>query len=158
MLGLGVDQLVKLASVAYLQPGRTVELVGQLLQLTLIRNPGAAFGMGSGATIVFSAFAVIATVACLAVALPRITQVWHAVALGLLLAGITGNLVDRITQPPSPFRGHVIDMFQLQYFGAIFNVADVCITAAAAMIIVGGFVADRRAATAEKEPVAEDAP
>lgn len=148
---------MKLASVAYLQPGRTVELVGQLLQLTLIRNPGAAFGMGSGATIVFSVFAVIATVACLAVALPRITQVWHAVALGLLLAGITGNLVDRITQPPSPFRGHVIDMFQLQYFGAIFNVADVCITAAAAMIIVGGFVADRRAATAAEEPVAEDA-
>lgn len=143
LLGLGVDQLVKLASVTYLEPGQTVELVGQLLRLTLIRNPGAAFGMGADATVVFSIFAIIATIACLAVALPRITRLWHGVVLGLLLAGITGNLVDRLIRPPSVLHGHVIDMFQLQYFGAIFNVADVCITTAAALIVLGGFRADK---------------
>ena len=134
---------MKLASVAYLEPGVPVELVGSLLKLNLIRNPGAAFGMGADATIVFSLFAVLATVACLAVALPRITKLWHGVALGLLLAGITGNLVDRIFQPPSFLHGHVIDMFQLAYFGAIFNVADVCITAAAVLIVIGGFRDER---------------
>ncbi|HSO69021.1 MAG TPA: signal peptidase II [Arachnia sp.] len=143
LLGLGLDQLVKIASVAFLEPGQPVEFVGQLLKLNLIRNPGAAFGMGAQATIVFSIFAIVALTACLVVALPRITRLWHGVALGLLLAGITGNLVDRITQPPSFLRGHVIDMFQLQYFGAIFNVADVCITAAAALIVIGGFRDER---------------
>ena len=133
---------MKLASVAYLEPGVPVELVGSLLKLNLIRNPGAAFGMGADATIVFSVFAVLATVACLAVALPRITKLWHGVALGLLLAGITGNLVDRIFQPPSFLHGHVIDMFQLQGF-AIFNIADVCITAAAVLIIIGSFRSER---------------
>lgn len=143
LLGLGLDQLVKMASVAFLEPGQPVEFVGQVLKLNLIRNPGAAFGMGSQATIVFSIFAIVALTACLVVALPRITRLWHGVALGLLLAGISGNLVDRVTQPPSFLRGHVIDMFQLQYFGAIFNVADVCITAAAALIVIGGFRDER---------------
>ncbi len=146
LVGLAVDQLIKIASVAYLEPGQPVPLVGELLQLNLIFNPGAAFGMGANATIVFAVFAIVAIVVSLTVALPRISQVWHAVALGLLIAGAAGNLVDRMIQPPSFLHGHVVDMFQLQYFGFIFNFADACITAAAALIIVGGFVADRRAA------------
>ena len=138
----GVDQLIKLASVEFLEPGVPVNLVGSLLRLNLIRNPGAAFGMGSEVTIVFTIFAMLATVGCLVFALPRITRTWHAIALGLLLAGITGNLVDRLMQPPAALHGHVIDMFQLQGF-AIFNIADVCITAAAVLIIIGSFRSER---------------
>ena len=155
VVGLALDQLVKLASVTFLEPGAPVPLVGDLFQLNLIRNPGAAFGMGAGSTIVFSVFAIAATLACLFYALPRITRPWHGVVLGMLMAGITGNLVDRIFQPPSFLHGHVIDMFQLAYFGAIFNVADVCITAAAVLIVVGGFRDERaearEAAAAEAE-------
>ena len=122
--------------------GGAHQLVGSLLRLNLIRNPGAAFGMGSEVTIVFTIFAMLATVGCLVFALPRITRTWHAIALGLLLAGITGNLVDRLMQPPAALHGHVIDMFQLQGF-AIFNIADVCITAAAVLIIIGSFRSER---------------
>ena len=132
--GLPLDQLVKLASVTFLEPGVPVPLVGDLFQLNLIRNPGAAFGMGAGATIVFSIFAIVATLACLFYALPRITRPWHGVVLGMLMAGITGNLVDRVFQPPAALHGHVIDMFQLRGF-AIFNVADVFITCAAAALV-----------------------
>lgn len=141
LLGLGIDQLVKWASVTYLEPGRPVEVLGPLLRLTLIRNPGAAFGMGANATILFTIFAIIAAIACLTLALPRITRLWHAITLGLLLAGITGNLVDRLFQPPAIFHGHVIDMFQLPYF-AIFNVADMCITAAAVIMVIASFRGD----------------
>lgn len=139
---LAIDQLIKLASVAHLTPGQRVPILGELLGLNLIRNPGAAFGMGAGATIVFSTFAIVATVACL-VALTRISRGWHAVVLGLLLGGITGNLVDRIFQPPAPLHGHVIDMFQVPNF-AIFNWADICITVAAGLIIVAGVAAEVR--------------
>ena len=142
VVGLALDQLVKLASVTFLEPGAPVPLVGDLFQLNLIRNPGAAFGMGAGATIVFSIFAIAATLACLFYALPRITRTWHGVVLGMLMAGITGNLVDRLMQPPAALHGHVIDMFQLQGF-AIFNIADVCITAAAVLIIIGSFRSER---------------
>ena len=147
--GLAADQLVKLASVTFLEPGVPVPLVGDLFQLNLIRNPGAAFGMGAGATIVFSVFAIAATLACLFYALPRITRAWHAVVLGMLLAGITGNLVDRIFQPPAALHGHVIDMFSLRGF-AIFNVADICITVAAGIVIGWSLFADRAEAKARK--------
>jgi signal peptidase II len=153
VFGLGLDQTVKKISLAQLEPGEPINLVGDLFRLNLIWNPGAAFGMGADATIFFTIFAIIATVACLVVGLPRITRLWHAIALGMLLAGITGNLVDRFTQPPSPLRGHVVDMFQLKYF-AIFNVADVFITAAAALILLGSFFPDEAA----DEPAEERAP
>lgn len=133
---LATDQIIKIASLTHLTPGQRVPILGDLLGLNLIRNPGAAFGMGADVTIVFTIFAMIATIACL-VALTRIRRVWHAVVLGLLLGGITGNLVDRITQPPAPLHGHVIDMFQVPNF-AIFNWADICITVAAGLIIVAG--------------------
>ncbi len=142
LFGVGLDQLVKWASVAFLTPGEPVEVLGPLLRLNLIRNPGAAFGMGSGATIVFSIFAIVALLGCLFFALPRITRLWHSIGLGLLMAGIAGNLIDRIFQPPAPLHGHVVDMFQLPNF-AIFNVADMCITFAAATIVIMSFVSER---------------
>lgn len=152
LLGIGIDQVVKWASATFLTPGEPVELLGPLLKLNLIRNPGAAFGMGSGVTIVFSIFAIVALIGCLGYALPRITRLWHGIALGLLMAGIAGNLVDRIFQPPAALHGHVIDMFQLPNF-AIFNVADMCITFAAVIIVIMSFRSDRaakREAEAEK--------
>lgn len=142
LLGIGLDQLVKWASVAYLTPGQPVEILGPLLKLNLIRNPGAAFGLGSDYTIIFTCFAIAALVGCLVFGLSRITRLWHAIVLGLLMAGITGNLIDRIIQPPAALHGHVVDMFQLPNF-AIFNVADMCITFAAAILIIMSFLGDR---------------
>lgn len=150
-LGLSVDQLTKLAALAYLEPGAPGTWALGVLRLQLIFNPGAAFGMGESATVVFSLFAIVATAVCLFVGLPRITKGWHALTLGLLLAGITGNLVDRIVRPPSALHGHVVDFIQLRGF-AIFNVADICITVAAALLIIASLVGDqRRAEEAEGE-------
>ena len=70
----------------------------------------------------------------LIVLLRRIAHLGWAVALGLLTAGVTGNLIDRIFRPPSAFHGHVVDFIQLPHF-AIFNVADMCVTSAAVLIV-----------------------
>lgn len=136
LLGLAVDQLTKLAALEYLQTAKPGAWALGVLRLHLIFNPGAAFGMGENATVVFSLFAVLATLVCLCVLLPKISRTWHAITLGLLLAGITGNLVDRVFRPPGPMHGYVVDFIQLRGF-AIFNVADMCITAAAALLIIG---------------------
>jgi signal peptidase II len=66
---------------------------------------------------------------------PRLRHSGWAVALGLLCAGVAGNLTDRIFRSPGVLRGHVVDFLQLPYW-PIFNVADMCITAAAVMVIV----------------------
>jgi len=61
---------------------------------------------------------------------PRLRHVGWAVTIGCLLAGIAGNLTDRLFREPAPFHGHVVDFIQVRNF-AIFNVADMFITAAA---------------------------
>jgi signal peptidase II len=109
-------------------------VVGSLLQLRLTRNPGAAFSTGTEFTVAFSCLAVAATVVVLYFALRARSALWGA-ALGLLLAGITGNLTDRIVRDPAPFRGHVIDFLMLPHW-PVFNVADVCIDVAAAVVLL----------------------
>lgn len=135
LAGLALDQLAKLAALAKLTPGVPVDILGGWLRLTLIRNPGAAFGLGSGSTLVLSIFAIIALLAAIGFGLPRITRLSHSLILGLLMAGIAGNLHDRLLREPAPLYGHVIDFIQLPYF-AIFNVADMFITSAAVLVVV----------------------
>ncbi|RMB60268.1 signal peptidase II [Tessaracoccus antarcticus] len=153
VLGYSLDQLTKWLAVKNLVPRQPVEVLGPVLRLTLIRNPGAAFSMGSNSTVALSIFAIVALLACLVVGMPRVRTMSQGLALGLLTAGIAGNLHDRLTREPSPLRGHVIDFFQLPYF-AIFNVADICITSAAVLVIWLGFRDTRAAKPAA--PAAQD--
>ena len=51
------------------------------------------------------------------------------------MAGISGNLHDRLFRAPGPLLGHVVDFIQLPHF-AIFNVADICITSAAVLVVL----------------------
>ena len=83
-------------------------VVGDLLQLHLARNPGAAFSTGTSYTLVLTFVAIAAAVAVL-VASRRLASVGWAVGLGLLLAGVLGNLTDRVFRAPGPLRGHVVD-------------------------------------------------
>ncbi len=153
VVGYALDQLTKLLAITHLTPGQPVEVLGPLLRLTLIRNPGAAFSMGSNSTLALSIFAILALLACLVIGLPRVRTMPQGLALGLLLAGIAGNLHDRLLREPSPLRGHVVDFFQLPYF-AIFNVADMCITSAAVLVIWLGF-RDTRTPHAAAERIEE---
>ena len=111
-----------------------IEVLGPLLRLNLTRNPGAAFSTGSGLTPLISLVAVAALLVVLYLALRVRSTVW-AWALGLLLAGIAGNLTDRLFREPGPLRGHVVDFLELPNW-PIFNVADVCINVAAALIVI----------------------
>ncbi|MDO5534507.1 MAG: signal peptidase II [Propionibacteriaceae bacterium] len=133
-LGYAIDQATKALALAYLDPQNPPVLLGGLLRLQLIFNPGAAFSMGADFTVVLTLVSVAALVLVVAWVLPRARHVGWVIAFGLLLAGILGNLTDRLVRPPAPLHGHVIDFFQLPNF-AIFNVADMCITFAAVTIV-----------------------
>jgi signal peptidase II len=133
--GLLLDQLTKIIAVRWLDPADPPVLLGGLLTLRLIRNPGAAFSLGENFTMVFALLAVAVVSFVLIRLAPKINHPGWAVALGLLVAGVSGNLMDRIFRTPGVLRGHVVDFFQLPHF-AIFNIADVCITSAAVLIMV----------------------
>lgn len=135
LLGLSLDVVTKVTAVRHLEPGVGVPVVGNLLTLRLIRNPGAAFSQGEGFTWVFAVAAVLVLGFVGVRLVPRLGHVGWAVALGLLVAGVTGNLADRIFRAPGPLRGHVVDFLQLPHW-PVFNVADMCITSAAVLIVV----------------------
>lgn len=63
----------------------------------------------------------------------KITSTRWAVALGLALGGIFGNLNDRIFRPPGGLQGEVVDWIQLPNW-PIFNVADMSVVSAAILI------------------------
>lgn len=132
--GLTADVVTKIIAVTQLEPLSPVRLLGGLLTLRLIRNPGAAFSQGQRFTYVFAIAAIVVLLFVIIKLVPRIGHPAWAVAIGLLCAGVAGNLTDRLFRPPGVFRGHVIDFLELPYW-PIFNVADMCITAAAIMIM-----------------------
>jgi signal peptidase II len=111
-----------------------VKLLGNFLQLTLIKNSGAAFSLAQGATIIFTIFA-ISVVAAIAYYSTKITSFGWSIVLGLALGGILGNLSDRIFRAPGFFTGHVIDWIQLPNW-PVFNLADSAIVVAASIAVI----------------------
>jgi signal peptidase II len=129
-----VDLVTKVLAVAHLTPGEPVDVVDGLLRLDLVRNPGAAFSTGTSYTLFLSVIAVIAAGVVIRFGRRLGDRTW-AVALGLLLAGVCGNLTDRVFREPAFLRGHVIDFLELPHW-PVFNVADMLIDAAVVLIIV----------------------
>ena len=139
LLAVGVlvlDQATKIWALSSLTAGDRTPLFGDLLGLSLVRNSGAAFSLATGMTWVFTLAAVAVTVVVLRVANRLGSRGWTA-ALGLLLGGALGNLVDRLVREPGFARGHVIDFIA---YGDWFvgNVADIAIVGSAVLIAILG--------------------
>ena len=136
VVGLLVDQGTKTLALLRLEDG-DIEVFGSWFVLHLTFNPGAAFSTGTRYTVLLSCLAILAV--CVVLYLSRrIGSLLWALAMGLLLAGVAGNLVDRIFREPSPMRGHVVDFLMLPNW-PVFNIADICINVAAGMILVQAF-------------------
>ena len=134
---LVLDQATKVWALATLTPGDPVKVAGSAIQLNLIRNPGAAFSIGNGSTWVLTAVS-LGILVWVVIGARKVGNMPWAVALGLLLGGAVGNLIDRVFRAPGPGRGHVVDF--IDYFGLfIGNVADIAIVVGAGIIMVLSF-------------------
>ncbi|PZR55452.1 signal peptidase II [Xylanimonas oleitrophica] len=132
---LAADQLTKWWATAALTLGDApVPLVGDLLSLRLIYNPGAALSIATGYTWVLT-LVVIGVVVAIVRTIRRLGSRGWAVALGLLLGGAVGNLVDRLAREPGFARGHVVDFIDYAGF-FVGNVADIAIVVAAVLMVV----------------------
>lgn len=130
--GVALDQASKAWALRALGDGAWRPLLGDRVGLQLLGNPGAAFSIGRGSTIVFTLLAACVCVG-IVVALPRVRAVGVAIPLGLVGAGALGNLIDRLVRAPGPGRGRVVDF--INYNGwFVGNVADICIVAGAAWL------------------------
>jgi signal peptidase II len=139
VLAVALDQWVKWLSTEYLTEGEPVRVLGGLVYLSLLRNGGAAFTMGSSHTWVFSVIT-LAVIGGILWMTWRLRSAPWAVSLGLVLGGALGNLGDRLFRAPGPFQGHVVDMISLfapyaEKF-AVFNVADSCLSVGVALAVL----------------------
>lgn len=162
VLALATDATTKAVVVARIEGRETVRLLGGLLNLDVIRNSGAAFGLAAGLTVVLTLIALAVVVAIVRTASKLRSRGW-AVALGLILGGALGNLSDRIFRAPGFLVGHVVDWIELPHW-PIFNVADSCIVCGGVLAVllalrgvgVDGTRAPGRREVTEREPGDDD--
>ena len=128
---VALDQVVKLQVMTHIPVGEHVPFLPYLVDLTYVRNTGAAFSIFSEHTWILAGISLVMSVLlgwCLWKGIP-FQKPLGRLTVTLLLAGAVGNLIDRA------FRGYVVDMFNVLFMDfAVFNVADIC-------IVVGGFAA-----------------
>ncbi|MBX7548791.1 signal peptidase II [Streptomyces sp. NPDC004232] len=132
-----LDLISKTLVVAKLEGHEPIKLVGDLLELHAIRNPGAAFGFGGAFTVIFTVIAAAVIAVIIRLARKLYSFPW-AVALGLLLGGALGNLTDRIFRAPGIFEGQVVDFIAPKGF-AVFNLADSAIVCGGILIVLLSF-------------------
>jgi signal peptidase II len=148
------DLGTKLLVVATIEPGEDIRVLGGLVYLTQLRNVGAAFSFAEGATVIFSLIAVAVAVVIVRFARRLFSTGW-ATALGLVLGGAVGNLIDRIFRDPGFLRGGVVDFVSVfapdGQVWPVFNVADsaiVCGGILGAVLALRGVEFDGTRATA----------
>ena len=142
-----LDQLTKQLVLRLISPYEAHIIVPDLFSLVNVTNTGAAFGSFKGNNTFFIVVSIIALVIVTVLLVrARRPDAWRDLSLALLLAGILGNLTDRLL-----YR-HVIDflLFNLHIRYAdpwpAFNVADSCISIAVVLFIIHSFRKQKSAA------------
>lgn len=151
---VAVDQVTKHVVQQHLRYGESVP-VSFFLDLVLVFNPGAAFSFLSEAPgwqrWFFVAVALAASVVVSVLLLRHRGPALLSVALGLILGGAVGNVIDRLVL------GAVVDFLHFHagpYYWPAFNVADSAITVGAGLLVYDSFASSRRRPAAmAQEPI-----
>jgi signal peptidase II len=126
-----LDRVTKAWAAHVLAPAGTLPFLGDWLRFTYVRNTGVAFGLGAGKALPLVAITLVALGLVAALAFSSRSRTWpRSIALGLIVGGAAGNLLDRARW------GSVIDFvdfgFRQNWF-PVFNAADSAITVGVAL-------------------------
>ena len=127
-----LDQLTKAWLVANVARGEVLEVLGETVRLVYHQNSGALFGLFRDQAIVFGVLSMIVIGLIVAYHARSGRSRYMSIALGLLLGGAIGNLIDRLRL------GYVVDFVDigigdLRFY--TFNVADSAISAAIVLLV-----------------------
>jgi signal peptidase II len=151
--GLMLDLWTKSLAVEQLKDShRTVDFIHGWLQFEYIENPGAVFGIAPGRTGMFIAVSILAVVFLTYLFSTSAGKWFYQIILGLLLAGVLGNMYDRIEMGqvrdmihalpgwhwPDAVR-HVLRFLQPEVFPYIFNVADTLLCTGVGLMLIYSF-------------------
>jgi signal peptidase II len=133
--------------------GQTIPLIGDVLRLTYIENPGMAFGIDLGGKVFFALFSIIACIGIFwYLFMIRQERLRIRLPFALILGGAFGNLIDRVFygvfygEAPL-FQGAVVDFidvifFNINIFGyemtrwPVFNIADSAVTIGVILLLI----------------------
>lgn len=128
-----VDQLTKAWLVANVGPGEVMIVLGDWIRLVHGQNTGAIFGLFRDSAVLFAAVSLVVIGLIIAFQARAGRDPILATALGLLLGGAVGNLIDRLRY------GYVVDFVDIgigDWRFYTFNVADASITLAVLLLLV----------------------
>ena len=153
VLVVAVDQVTKYWVSVRLREGDEIDVIPGLFKLSYTENPGIAFGMLNSGNVKWLLVVISAAAVIVVIYYIRRTPSSNTLllwSLSLLVAGICGNLIDRLRL------GRVIDfllVYYKDYQWPVFNVADTAITIGAALMAIELFLSPH----AERAPIAEPA-
>ena len=133
---VALDATSKALAVHFLGDRGPVSVLGGALHLEIYRNFAGPRNTFQGHAVFVSVIALVG-VAVIGFATTRVRSLTAAVAMGLLLGGGIGNLLDRLLRAPGPFRGGVIDWLRPAWSSGNVNLADLSIMAAVLVLLVG---------------------
>lgn len=127
-----IDQLSKIIVISNIEPSTGIKLINNFLYITFVKNEGAAFSILQGGRIFFIVLSIFVLVIMIKYIFDdkNIRKI-EVLSYSLLIAGIIGNLIDRIVY------GYVVDFIDIYLFGydfPVFNVADMCIVIGAVVL------------------------
>lgn len=137
-----LDQATKAVFEALLQDSGDIVVIPGVLDIALVHNIGAAWGLFEGAT---AALAVLSIAVC-AFIIIYLAKTWQrsnmiaVIGLSLVFAGGLGNMIDRVAY------GYVVDFISLSFIDfPVFNIADIGVTCGLVLFMIGLIVSDKEA-------------
>lgn len=128
--------------------GESRPVIEGFFSLTYVRNTGAAWGMLGDHTHILTIVSVIMLAAMIIFRRSFLNNTWsHRLALGLMIGGIVGNLLDRIRQN---FVTDFLDFFVGGWHWPCFNIADSAICIGVGIYLITGFI-QKEAPTAKPD-------
>lgn len=180
------DQLTKLSvkgisipwlgiSVEGMNYGESIALIGDWLKLTYIENPNMAFGLAIAGKLFLVIFSFLASIGIIIYLYRHRSEgMLFRLALGLILAGAAGNLIDRtfygLIHDTAPlFYGNVVDFINVDLFTVsiggssfkfwpIFNIADAAVSVGVVMLLIVGLPRTSRASGDQVQLAPQDEP
>ena len=126
------DRLSKALIQQFLEPSDSIQVIPGVLHITHTTNTGGAFGLFQNVPWLFAIASIGVSVAII-VGASKVPRTSTAVALGLILGGALGNLVDRLAGGID-FSGHVVDFIDFRIW-PVFNLADSAIVIGVVLLI-----------------------
>jgi len=129
-----IDRFAKFLVFNNLLEGQSIEVVPKIFHITLVLNTGAAFGLFKERNQFFivSSFIVVALI-FIYVLFDKEKDIFKLSALGLILGGAIGNLIDRL------LFGYIIDFLDFRVW-PVFNIADSAITVGSLLLVLRLFL------------------